>query len=123
MKLKSQLAIYLLITSAMIPGNVYAGLFGPSNYDECVAEYIPKNITKRGVPIVIAACRMKFIENIQEDYANCIFKYVPEIESSQAVSYVQAACRMKYIENTGKDYAKCIFERGALPVRNTRWGT
>lgn len=97
-------ALFIIVSES------YAGLFGPSNYDECIAEYVPKNITNLGVPIITAACRMKFREKINEDYAECIFKYIPEMVSPQAVSYVRAACDMKYIKNTNNGYSGCIFK-------------
>ena len=53
--------IALLLTALLlIADNAYAGLFGPSNYDECALEVSKNAKTDAAVGVGIRACKSKF---------------------------------------------------------------
>ena len=57
----------LLITTLLFLSSVslsHAGLFGPSNYEECVLENVKTAQTKESVQVVIMTCLDKFPQKV-----------------------------------------------------------
>ena len=110
MKPEAQFVAGLLLLLTVVPCNVYAGLFGPSNYDECVAKYTKNTESNTAVTVIAYACKNKFIEKVNSDYSDCVFDYVPSVVSDSAATIVANACKYKYIEKTRIKYANCILD-------------
>ena len=86
----------------------YAWIFGPSNYDECVAKYTKNTESDKAVKLIAIACRLKFKERENIEYADCLLKHVPGIVSDKAATIVQIACKLKHIEKRRVAFADCV---------------
>ena len=65
--------IYLLLLLP-IASNAYAGIFGPSNYDECILENMKGTQTEQATMLVANSCASKFKKNeslTSKEYKTC----------------------------------------------------
>jgi hypothetical protein len=56
----------LLVFLINLPINSYAGLFGPSNYDECALDVSKTAKTDMAVRVGLEACRSKFKQKVKQ---------------------------------------------------------
>jgi hypothetical protein len=104
----------VLILVVMISGStlnvVCAGLFGSSNYDECILDNIKSVKSDHAVKLVVAACRSKFPVNINSNYVKELTNsVVAKIEGKSNIlnesiaKYENKEWKPKSIENISGD--------------------
>jgi hypothetical protein len=59
--------IFLAIVLAVLMGHANAGLFGPSNYDDCILDGVKQAKTDLAVQAVYQSCRNKFPKAVGSD--------------------------------------------------------
>lgn len=70
-------------------------LFGPSDRDECVAEYAPKAKTKRLTQIAYAKCNVMFNQTLHSKVrasAECVLDKLEDMQTEYAFAAVSAKC-------------------------------
>ena len=98
---------YLAIALAvLLPINTFAGVFGPSNYWECILDEMPGVKNDPAAIEVIKKCRNDFsiTSEVEKKLSifgvktagECVLKYGRDISSPQGAKFVQAACYRLY---------------------------
>jgi len=94
----------------LIPFNAYAGMFGPSNFWECILDEMP-GVKNDAVAIAIQGkCRKKFpttanyITEIKKKSSvfgpktanECVIKYAENVSSQRGAGLIRSACYRLY---------------------------
>jgi len=105
------LAIAVLLGSA---GVSYAGLFGPSNYDECILERMKGVTSDLAARAIVGACAAKFSSNKKSTPPSKKPEYKPELDDSGI-----PICRVYPVGNDWKFATREMRER--LKTTHTLW--
>ena len=110
---------HLLITILLFLSSVslsHAGLFGPSNYEECVLENVKTAQTDRAVSAVMLMCQDKFLKIKKAEYEDCVLKNLKTAQTDrQSRLLVKLACQRKFLET---EMADLLSEYGASDFIN-----
>lgn len=81
--------------------NLYAGWFGPSNYEECVEDNIKKVSSEFAARAILLSCRALFddpwLSQDQKKYHNCILKNMKGVSTDVAARVIMQNCRKKFL--------------------------
>lgn len=99
--------VYLLGMLTIIwPAIAFSGLFGPSNYWECILDEMPGVKNDLAAIEVIKKCRKKFpnSSNIEKKTSffvtktagDCVLEYGSDVSSPRGAKLVRAACYRLY---------------------------
>lgn len=100
----------------------WLGLFGPSNYNECVLRYLHGNGNSLAAAVVAKACRDKFPspstqgEPSNVDFDDCVLKHVPGKTGNLSVALTVNACRGEYPGKQAYGHPKLITPQQPAPV-------
>ena len=108
---KHQLFSILLVFQCVATPSVFAGLFGPSSFSECVEKYVTKTKSNRAALILNHTCRMEFDQKKQssdwKEYYECVRSNLKNVEQDNAATILTRSCQEKhsklfYIDSLGR---------------------
>jgi hypothetical protein len=99
--------IALTLILAGIPSISYAGLFGPSNYAECILKHMPSTTTQQEAVVARKICLDDFpneytgVKKADSFFGNmtrieCYQKYLRALNSPGAKLEIRRACNVLY---------------------------
>lgn len=90
----------------LLPISAFAGLFGPSNYWECILEEMPGVKNDPSAIEVIRKCRKEFPTTSEVEKKSpiigiktsgeCVLEYAKDVSSPRGAKLIRAACYRLY---------------------------
>ena len=113
MKTKPFTFLLALTFLFLFSGSSAAGLFSPSDYNECIFENMKDAQNGMAAINIASACESKFPEEPPKgasglfgpkNYGDCVLKYIKGIKDIIAQGHINTACKRKF--KTTKDTNK-----------------
>ena len=76
--------------------HAHAGLFGPSNYEDCVLDYQKDAKVDQAVIAIAQMCSMKFAKGGDSRYPDCVLDKIEHAKTEQAVIAIAQMCSRKH---------------------------
>ncbi len=90
----------------LIPLNAFAGMFGPSNFWECILDEMPGVKNDTVATAIVIKCRKKFPNTTEFEKKSsvfapktaneCVIKYAENVSSPKAGGLIKGACYRLY---------------------------
>ena len=103
--------LILLFVFVLYSQDTHAGwLFGPDNFEECIAKYQKQAASDLAARAIHMACDKKFVQKVDKRYADCILQHIGNTRSDLGVRAIVGACSNLYITNEDIEYSMCILK-------------
>lgn len=96
----------LIVITLFLPSAVNSGLFGPSNYYECILDEMPEVQSNHDADQISRMCRKDYPDRSDVEMkepifgvktvSECVEEYGKDVLSDSATSFIRSACRRLY---------------------------